>query len=200
MAVAVHPHHYILPGISYKARQARNTILPTAFALASIRSTIAICLDGSSKPVYAAPRWSYSTGMLRTYLFGLGCDLGIIKVARLPASNIRNKIQDIFSLTSFDSESLSDAKLAVEQALHFVETNHIELLPNIDMAEDGIISLEWISAQSSTLLVFSGDGTASYSHKKDGGFYSGGISEFILSEAAPPELLANLCKSELVKA
>jgi hypothetical protein len=53
------------------------------------------------------------------------------------------------------------------------------------ISDDGIVMLQWRSADRGVLLIFTADGTASYSIKRAGGLYSTNREEFPLSDDLP---------------
>ncbi len=75
----------------------------------------------------------------------------------------------------------------MNQAVSFADTYLRDQSPSI-MLDDGMLALQWRGVNHGVLLVFSGDGTATYSIKRPGGQYATSGVEFQLAGEMPMDV------------
>lgn len=87
-----------------------------------------------------------------------------------------------------DEDSTQDAADALYDGLKFADLLASYAPPRVGFSTDGVLTLEWLRDGRGVLMTFPGGGTATYSTKAAGGFYSTLITEFLISGGVPDEL------------
>jgi hypothetical protein len=89
---------------------------------------------------------------------------------------------------SLDDDARQDAQKAADEARAFANRELSADTPRVMIADDGTVMLQWRDTDRGVLLVFTGDGTASYSIKRAGGLYATSREEFSLKDQLPPRV------------
>jgi hypothetical protein len=106
------------------------------------------------------------------------------------ASQLAKAIRATHSRTVLDNDVVESARRAVDEACAFVERELPNYSPTVMLSDDGVVMLQWRSPDTGVLLIFTGDGTGSFSIKKPGGRYSEGTEEFSIAGAIPVDARA----------
>jgi hypothetical protein len=102
------------------------------------------------------------------------------RVSSLPAG-----IEAAFPSASVDPEYEEVARHATSDATVLARREFPTSHPVIELAEDGVLTLQWQSESKGLIIVFTGDGTATYSVKELGGRYATNGTEFELKAGLP---------------
>lgn len=87
-----------------------------------------------------------------------------------------------------EAEFRDNAAKSVAESVNFIHRYRPGLPPTVDISDEGMVTLEWNNRSAGLMLVFSGDGIASYATKDSNGFYGPAITEFLLSNGLPVDL------------
>jgi hypothetical protein len=101
-------------------------------------------------------------------------------------SNLASAIEALLPKTAVGPECEADARSAVADAAQFARTALPDSDPEKELTDEGILTLQWKKDQSGLILVFTGDGTGTYSVKQPGSWYAASAEEFQLTDGLPP--------------
>jgi hypothetical protein len=108
------------------------------------------------------------------------------EVPELPRlSRLAEEIAAVHKATDLDEEAAETARSVVGDARRFVAAHLPHAEPRVLLSDDGVLTLQWRKDDRGLIMIFSGDGTATFSIREPGGFYSTNGIEFHLSEGLP---------------
>jgi len=105
-------------------------------------------------------------------------------------SSLSKKIRDAYQSAQLDHDAAETARRAVNDAIRFVDFNLPGGEPLVMLSDDGVLSLQWRFGNLGVMLVFTGDGTGTYSIKQPGGSYAIGAKDFRLEDGLAEEVRA----------
>ena len=112
-------------------------------------------------------------------------DVAIRHQIRSPAvQEIRRKVT-CWLAGNHEQAEVEAALNARDQAVTLLDSCRLLGRPEVEVSDDGMVSMEWQKDERGVLLVFAGDGTASYSSRGPDGFYSSRIIEFEVGTSLP---------------
>lgn len=88
-----------------------------------------------------------------------------------------------------DPDDRNLAQVAKRDAVLFFRRLGARFNPVLSVADDGVINVHWRGKRRGVLIVFTGDGTATFSILKPSGSYTRNIREVSVSAAIPRDLL-----------
>ena len=89
-----------------------------------------------------------------------------------------------------DEENHRLAEDAISDAKFFFDNNIFGLAGQVDMSEEGALSVKLLSGDKEVLIVFSGERIGSFATRDGTGFFSSNITEFYIDQDCPDELKA----------
>ena len=89
--------------------------------------------------------------------------------AKSSTSPLVAAIETIGQQTSVDSGYEEIARSAVSDAAAIALREFPDAHPNIELTDEGVLTLQWQGRNGGVILVFTGDATATYSIKEPGG-------------------------------
>ena len=108
--------------------------------------------------------------------------------ARALESPVAAAISNAVAKCALDDDARRDAQRAADEAGAFATRELSTDSPRVMIADDGTVMLQWRNADRGVLLLFTGDGTASYSIKHAGGLYATNRAEFSLKDRLPAKV------------
>lgn len=118
-----------------------------------------------------------------------GLDRNRVELTSIPeaqrVSPLAQMIGAVYKRTSLDEDVAKEAERAVADARAFANREIPEEKPLVMVSDDGLVMLQWRDESSGVLLIFTGDGTGSYSVKPSGGSYTANNLEFSLADGLP---------------
>jgi hypothetical protein len=114
----------------------------------------------------------------------------VVQISDPVHSPLAKKIRAVYESTRLDQDDAESARRAVNDAIKFVDFNLPGREPLVMLSDDGVLSLQWRLGNWGVLLVFTGDGTGTYSIKQPGGSYAIGAKDFSLEHGLVEEVRA----------
>ncbi len=105
-------------------------------------------------------------------------------------SSLSRKIREAYQSAQLDHDAAETARRAVNDAIGFVDFNLPGGKPLVMLSDDGVLSVQWRLGHLGVMLVFTGDGTGTYSIKRPGGSYAVGAKDFRLEDGLADEVRA----------
>jgi hypothetical protein len=113
-------------------------------------------------------------------------------------SGLGDRIRAVYESTTLDEDALELARRAVNDAIAFVDYNLPEGTPIVMLSDDGVLTLQWRLDDRGVMIVFTGDGTGTYSIKEPAGYYAVGAKEFSLVEGLDEQIRAAIHNAQAV--
>jgi hypothetical protein len=113
-------------------------------------------------------------------------------------SVLANRIRAVYVSTTLDEDALEAARRAVNDAIAFVDFNLPKGKPLVMLSDDGVLTLQWRLGGRGVIIVFTGDGTGTYSIKEPGGYYAVGAKEFNLVEGLDEQVRTAIDNTQTV--
>lgn len=113
-------------------------------------------------------------------------------------SVLADRIRAVYESTTLDEDFREPARRAVNDAIAFVDFNLPEGTPIVMLSDDGVLTLQWRLDDCGVMIVFTGDGTGTYSIKEPGGYYAVGAKEFNLAEGLDEQIRTAIRNAQAV--
>lgn len=111
-----------------------------------------------------------------------------VAMSESKSSSLALAIEAMLERTPIEPEHKEVARTAVSEGAAIARREFPDARPYIALTEEGILTLQWQSPGKGLMLVFTGDGTATYSIKELGGWYTTDAREFALDSGLPSEV------------
>jgi hypothetical protein len=105
-------------------------------------------------------------------------------------SGLAKRIRAVYENTELDEDAVGSTRRAVNDAIRFVDFSLPRGEPLVMLSDDGVLSLQWRLGNRGVMLVFTGDGTGTYSIKEPEGSYAVGAKDFRLEDGLIEEVKA----------
>ncbi len=114
----------------------------------------------------------------------------IVPASESKPSVLATAIEATLGQTSVEPGCEDAARSAVSDAAAIARREFPNSTPSVELTEEGVLTLQWQTPRKGLMVVFVGDGTATYSIREPGGWYSASPKEFSLNAEMPHELHA----------